>query len=123
MTPDKKDLSPKSAYDFLHEFKKFAFKGNMVDLAVGMVVGGAFIKIVNSLVENIIIPITSIFMFGNETYKEWILYIGEKKIPFGIFLGDLVSFLLINFVLFIFLRKFLGWSSQINNNHEKSLRS
>ena len=96
------------------EFKKFAFKGNVVDLAVGVVIGAAFGKIVDSLVKNIVMPAISLMVpQGAGSYTDWTWPLnpaeGEAHIPFGLFLGDVVNFFLVAFVLFIFMKKFLGW--------------
>ena len=56
----------------LKEFKEFAMKGNAIDLAVGVVIGGAFQTIVTSLVNDVIMPFTSI-LTGNVDYKDWII--------------------------------------------------
>ena len=59
------------ALSFFEEFKNFAFKGNVVDLAVGVIIGGAFGKIVSSLVDNIIMPLVSVVMPGEASYSQW----------------------------------------------------
>lgn len=97
------------ARSLLEEFKNFAFKGNVIDLAVGVIIGGAFGKIVTSLVDNIIMPLVGVIMPGDGGYKEWALSIGGKTVPYGAFLGDIVSFLLLALALFVFIVKFLGW--------------
>ena len=102
-------LPTKQAFSLFEEFKNFAFKGNVIDLAVGVIIGGAFGKIVSSLVDNIIMPVVSVILPGNAGYKDWVLKIGEKTIPYGAFLGDIVSFLLLALALFVFIVKFLGW--------------
>lgn len=102
-------LPTKHAFSLLEEFKNFAFKGNVIDLAVGVIIGGAFGKIVSSLVDNIIMPTVSVIMPGNAGYKDWALKVGEKSIPYGAFLGDIVSFLILATALFVFIVKFLGW--------------
>ncbi|MFM7522186.1 MAG: large conductance mechanosensitive channel protein MscL [Planctomycetota bacterium] len=102
-TPSDKALS------LFEEFKNFAFKGNVIDLAVGVIIGGAFGKIVSSLVDNIIMPVVSLIMPGDSGYKDWALTIGGKTVPYGAFLGDIVSFLLLALALFVFIVKFLGW--------------
>ena len=93
----------------LSEFREFAVKGNVVDLAVGVIIGGAFGKIVSSMVDNLIMPLVSVFSVGDGSYKDWALTLGEKKIPYGLFLADVVSFLILAAVLFVFIVKFLGW--------------
>jgi len=96
----------KKAFSLFGEFKAFAFKGNVVDMAVGVIIGAAFGKIITSLVDNIIMPALSYVTGGGEhSYEKWTL--GNIKI--GLFLGDLLSFLLIAFILFLVIVKFLGW--------------
>ncbi len=90
------------------EFKNFAFKGNVVDLAVGVIIGAAFGKIIESLVKNIVMPAISLIMPGEHGYVNWKLVVGEKEIPYGQFLGDVVNFLIVAFVLFLFIKKLLG---------------
>ena len=102
-------LNAKAAFSLFDEFKNFAFKGNVVDLAVGVIIGGAFGKIVSSMVDNLIMPLVSVFSVGDGSYKDWALTLGEKKIPYGLFLADVVSFLILAAVLFVFIVKFLGF--------------
>ncbi len=66
---------------FFEEFKKFALKGNVIDLAVAVVMGGAFGKIVDSLVKDIIMPLVSLVMPGEQGYLNWKLVVGQKEIP------------------------------------------
>ena len=102
-------LPTKHALSLFEEFKNFAFKGNVIDLAVGVIIGGAFGKIVSSLVDNVIMPLVSVVMPGDGSYRDWAFLVGDKKIPFGLFLGDIVSFLILAAALFVFIVKFLGW--------------
>lgn len=99
----------KQAMSLFEEFKNFAFKGNVIDLAVGVIIGGAFGKIVTSLVDNVIMPTVAVVLPGNNGYEKWAIAIGEKTIPYGKFLGDVVSFLILALALFVFIVKFLGW--------------
>jgi large conductance mechanosensitive channel len=103
------DLPTKKAFSLFDEFKNFAFKGNVVDLAVGVIIGGAFGKIVTSMVDNIIMPLVGVILPGEKGYENWALTIGEKTIPYGKFIGDVVSFLILAAALFFFIVKFLGW--------------
>jgi len=105
-------LPTKQAFSLFDEFKNFAFKGNVIDLAVGVIIGGAFGKIVSSMVDNLIMPLVSVVMPGDGSYKDWSLVVGEQKIPYGAFLGDVVSFLILAMALFIFIVKLLGWIMQ-----------
>jgi len=99
----------KGAVSFLEEFKKFALKGNVVDLAIAVVMGGAFGKIVDSLVKNIIMPLVSLIMPGEQGYVNWKLVIGQKEIPYGLFLGEVVNFVIVALAIFIMIVKLLGW--------------
>ncbi|HYV39877.1 MAG TPA: large conductance mechanosensitive channel protein MscL [Gemmataceae bacterium] len=104
-------LNPgKKAASLVQEFKNFAFKGNVVDLAVGVIIGAAFGGIIKSLVDNIIMPLVSLLIPGGEEYKAWSWEIvSGKKMPFGLFLADVINFLIIAVALFLFISKFLGW--------------
>ena len=87
------------------EFKKFISRGNVVDLAVGVVVGTAFSKIVSSLVDNIIMPLVGIIIGGID-FTKLSLTIFDVKIQFGIFLQNVVDFLIIAFCIFIAVKVF-----------------
>ncbi len=104
----------KKALSFAEEFKNFALKGNVIDLAIGVIIGGAFGGIVTSLVKNIIMPLVGVIMPSEHGYTEWAwtartIEGGTKSVPYGLFLGDVVNFLILALVLFIFIVKFLGW--------------
>ena len=103
-------LAPtRQAFSLFEEFKAFAFKGNVIDLAVGVIIGAAFGKIVDSPVKNIIMPLVGVVLPGDQGYLGWKWSINNKEVPFGLFLGEVVNFLIIALVLFIFIVKFLGW--------------
>ena len=84
----------------IKEFKKFIARGNVFDLAVGVVIGNAFSKIVTSLVDNIIMPIVGI-VIGGIDFTKLSLTIFDVKIEFGIFIQNIVDFLIIAFCIFI----------------------
>ncbi len=112
MTPLEKigSIDPaRAAFSLADEFKKFAFKGNVIDMAVGVIIGAAFGKIIDSLVKNIIMPFVSLLLPGNQGYLNWKLVMGAKEVPYGLFIGEVVNFLIIAVVLFLFIVKFLGW--------------
>ncbi|MCM1489265.1 MAG: large-conductance mechanosensitive channel protein MscL [Muribaculum sp.] len=101
---------------FLSDFKEFAMKGNVVDMAVGVIVGGAFGKIVSSLVNDIIMPIISL-VTGGDGYKnlKYVITAGkeavgdaaaveEVAINYGLFIQNIVDFLIIAFSIFVALR-------------------
>lgn len=87
----------------LKEFKEFASKGNAMDMAVGVIIGGAFQKIVSSLVEDIIMPAISIFT-GNVDFSELVWKVGDASIKYGNFLTTIVDFLIIAFSIFLALK-------------------
>ena len=91
------------------EFRAFAFKGNVVDMAVGVIIGAAFGKIVDSLVKNILMPVISLLIPGEQGYVGWKAVVGTKEIPYGLFLGEVVNFLIVAFALYVFMIKFLGF--------------
>jgi large conductance mechanosensitive channel len=97
---------------FFADFKKFAFKGNVVDLAVGVVIGGAFGKIVTALVGDLVMPLVGLGLpSGNWREAQYILKEStDPKVPavgikYGDFLGNVVDFLVIALVLFIVVSK------------------
>jgi large conductance mechanosensitive channel len=99
----------KKAFSLLEEFRNFAFKGNVIDLAIGVIIGAAFGKIIGSMVENVIMPLISLIPIFDKGYENWALNVGDKTVPFGKFLGDVVNFVIVALALFIFIVKFLGW--------------
>jgi large conductance mechanosensitive channel len=99
----------KQVFSLVEEFKTFAFKGNVVDLAVGVIIGAAFGKIIDSLVKHVIMPLISVIIPGQQGWLDWKWVINGKDIPFGLFLGEVINFLIVALVLFIFIVKFLGW--------------
>jgi large conductance mechanosensitive channel len=101
------------ALTLFDEFKHFAFKGNVIDLAVGVIIGAAFGKIVDSLVKNLIMPLVGVILPGQQGYLEWKWVIYGKEVPYGLFLGDVVNFLIVSFALFVFIVKFLGWVMRV----------
>ena len=83
---------------FFKEFKEFALKGNVVDLAVGVIIGGAFQTIVNSLVNDIISPI--IGLFGSTDFNAIVITLRGVDIRIGAFITAIVNFLIMAFVIF-----------------------
>jgi large conductance mechanosensitive channel len=98
----------KKAVSLLEEFKGFAFKGHVVDLAVGVIIGGAFGKIVDSLVKSVIMPIIGAILPGEQGYLGWKLVVNGKDIPYGLFIGEVVNFIVVAAALFFVIVKFLG---------------
>lgn len=84
----------------LKEFKEFALKGNIVDMAIGVVIGGAFQKIVNSLVNDIIMPAISV-LTGKVDFSDMVFTVGNASIKYGNFITAIVDFLIIAFSIFL----------------------
>ena len=86
----------------LKEFKEFAIKGNIIDLAVAVVIGAAFTKIVTALVTNIIMPLLGSFV-GNR-FETLTATVNNVPIKYGLFLEATVDFFIVAFVLFLFIK-------------------
>jgi large conductance mechanosensitive channel len=87
------------------EFRNFAFKGNMIDLAVAVVIGAAFGAVVKSMVENLFMPILSYVIPNQAGYTAW--HIGRLRI--GLFLSDVFNFAIVALAVFIMIVKMLGY--------------
>lgn len=85
------------------DFKAFAFKGNVLELAIAVVIGAAFGKIVSSLVENIITPLIGLVM-GGVDFSGLAVTVGEANVKYGAFIQSIIDFLIIAFVIFLFVR-------------------
>jgi large conductance mechanosensitive channel len=106
-------LAPaKKVGGLLQEFQHFAFKGNVIDLAVGVIIGAAFGKIIDSLVKNILLPLVSVVLPGQHSYENWALVLRGKTVPFGHFVAEIINFLIVSAAMFFFIVKFLGWVMQ-----------
>ena len=94
---------------FTSEFKEFAMRGNAIDLAVGVVIGGAFGKIVSALVASVIMPFVSLLTAGND-FSKLAVSIGTNAkgepvlLTYGAFIQSVVDFLIIAFVIFLAIR-------------------
>lgn len=86
------------------DFKEFAMKGNIIDLAIAVVIGGAFGKIVTSLVENIIMPLVGVLTGGIDLTESFMFGSGTAQVKLGIFLQSIIDFLIIAFAIFLALR-------------------
>ncbi len=87
----------------LKEFKEFISRGNVVDLAVGVIIGGAFGKIVTSLVNDILMPVIGVILGGID-FSNLAITIGKATITYGMFLQNIIDFLIIAFCIFIFVK-------------------
>lgn len=102
----------------IKEFKAFISKGNVVDLAVGVIIGGAFGKIVSSLVNDILMPIIGV-LIGGVDFSNLSIKIGEAKITYGMFIQNVIDFLIIAFCVFLFV-KVINKLSSIANKQAKN---
>ena len=93
----------KKSNGFLAEFKKFALRGNVIDLAVGVIIGGAFSGITNSLVNDIIMPVVGI-LIGKDTFSSLVWQIGPATVNVGNFIQTVINFIILAFVVFVFVK-------------------
>jgi large conductance mechanosensitive channel len=116
----------KQAFSLLDEFKNFAFKGNIVDLTVGFIIGAGFTAVVKSAVDNIVMPLVSMVLPSKAGFEGMFVniggvlaegktgvtpadFVGGANLLYGKFIGDLLVFIVTAFVVFIIIVKFLGW--------------
>jgi large conductance mechanosensitive channel len=113
----------RKAFSLVDEFKRFAVKGNVIDLAVGVIIGGAFGNIVDSLLKNIVMPLVSVLLPRKQAYMEWKWVVDGKPVPYRLFIGQVVNFLIVSLALFVFIVKFVGWltKSRTDQAHEPPL--
>lgn len=88
---------------FIKEFKAFAMKGNVIDMAVGVIMGGAFGKIVSSLVGDILMPVIGI-LTGGINMNNLAVTVGDAEIKYGSFIQNVVDFLIIAFSIFLMVK-------------------
>ncbi|MDF7669510.1 MULTISPECIES: large-conductance mechanosensitive channel protein MscL [unclassified Lactobacillus] len=87
----------------LQEFKEFIKRGNVMDLAVGVIIGGAFTNIVNSLVKNLINPLIGLFI-GRIDLSNLVVKVGGATFKYGAFINTIINFLIIAFVVFLLVK-------------------
>lgn len=87
---------------FLEEFKAFIMRGNIIDMAIGVIVGGAFSNLVTSLLDNIISPILGFFNVGG--FKGLSFTLWKAEIYYGAFLNDIINFVIMAAVVFIMMK-------------------
>ena len=92
---------------FVEEFKKFISRGNVMDMAVGVIIGGAFTSIVNSLVNDVMMPVLSLITGGLD-FSSLCIVLGEGEgaatLNYGAFIAAVINFLLIAFVIFMMIK-------------------
>ncbi len=113
---------------FFEDFKAFIAKGNVIDMAVAVIIGGAFGKIVTSLVNDIIMPLISMIT-GGHSVKDWKYVItpadeaagiAESAVNYGTFIQNIIDFLIVACVIFIVLRVFLSIKSKFEKKEEEA---
>jgi len=87
----------------LKEFREFVMRGNVLDLAIGVIIGGAFGKIVGSLVNDILMPIIGLLLGGID-FSTLALKIGEASVNWGLFIQAIIDFLIIALVIFVIVK-------------------
>jgi len=88
---------------FLNEFKNFAMKGNVMDLAVAVIIGAAFGKITTSLVNNIIMPLFGV-VFGGINFSDKMVVVGNAEVTYGVFIQSIIEFVIIALVIFVIIK-------------------
>ena len=88
---------------FIKEFKEFAVKGHVMDMAVGVIIGGAFGKIVTSLVDNVLMPIIGT-LTGGIDLSNLAITVGEANIQYGLFIQNIIDFIIVAFCIFLMLK-------------------
>lgn len=105
--------------NFVNEFKAFAMKGNVIDLAVAVVIGAAFGKIVSSLVDNIIMPLIGLLLGGID-FSTLSYTVGDAVVTYGVFLQSVVDFLIVAFVIFMIIRTITKAQGAFEKEEEKA---
>lgn len=105
----------------LKEFKEFATKGNIMDLAIGVIIGGAFQKVVNSLVNDLIMPLIAL-LTGKVDYTSWVITIHDTTISVGSFLTNIINFIIIAFSIFLVVRYINKLNKKLEEVKENELK-
>lgn len=92
----------KKVEKFINEFKEFALRGNVIDLAVGVIIGGAFQGIIKSLVENVLTPFLAIF--GKTEFNALSIKVFNATIKYGMFITEVINFIIMAFVVFVLVK-------------------
>lgn len=103
--------------NFMNEFKEFALKGNVMDLAVGVIIGGSFQAIIKSLIDNIINPIIGILFQAD--FSQVVIRMGSVKLGVGAFVSTIINFVLLAFVLFLMV-KAINQLKKLNQEEEST---
>ena len=91
------------SHGFISEFKEFISRGNVIDLAVGVIIGGAFGKIVSSLVDNVIMPLVGALLGGHD-FTSLTFTVGSANVTYGVFMQNVLDFLIIAICIFVLIK-------------------
>lgn len=100
------------------DFKAFAFQGNVLDLAVAVVIGAAFGKIITSLVENIIMPLVGILLNG-VNFEHLMFKVGKAEVLYGTFIQSIFDFIVISAAIFLFVRLLMKFKRKQEEEEEE----
>ena len=103
----------------MKEFKEFISRGSVIDMSVGIIIGGAFTAITNSIVDSIITPLIGI-LCGGIDFANWGIQIGEANIMIGALIDAIIKFLLISLVLFSIIKALNKAKSVVSKDEEKA---
>lgn len=103
---------------FFSEFKEFIGRGDVMNLAVGVIIGSAFQAIVNSLVKDIVSPV--IGLFANTNFDNLMIKVGDVEIKYGSFLTALINFIIMAFIIFLIVKAVNNLTNAIIKKEEKS---
>ena len=112
---------------FFEEFKTFITRGNVMDMAVGVIIGGAFQAIINSLVNDVIMPVLSVITGGTD-FSKWSITLVEAvneetpavMLNYGSFISAIINFLLMAFVIFCFVKAINGVTAKMQKKVEEA---
>ena len=102
---------------FFAEFKDFAMRGNVMDMAVGVIIGGAFGKIITSLVDDILMPIIG-SLTGGVDFTSLSAKVGEASINYGTFIQNIIDFLIVAFCIFLMIKAVNGAAAKLKQEEE-----
>ena len=102
---------------FISEFKEFIMRGNVLDLAVGVIIGGAFQAIVSSLVDDILMPVIGIIL-GKVDFSALAVQIGDATVTYGKFITAIINFLIMAFVIFLIVKGINKVSEKLSKKEE-----
>ena len=107
---------------FFKEFKEFISRGNVIDLAVGVIIGGAFSSIVTSFVNDIIMPLIGV-LIGGYDFSKLAVKVGNSSVNYGLFIQNIVNFLIIAFCIFLAIKAINKLSRKKEKEEEAPAKS